>query len=63
MQTLTDPSTADGTINCSGALYNGSNVCASDSLTSNIIIRCSNGTGYAGNCNDEFDLSSFRLHK
>ncbi|MCJ1370665.1 hypothetical protein MMC20_001878 [Loxospora ochrophaea] len=45
--------TADGTINCSGALYNGSNVCASDSLTSNIIIRCSNGTGYAGNCNDE----------
>jgi hypothetical protein len=26
--------------------------CASDSLGSPIIIRCNNGTGQAGNCND-----------
>ncbi|MCJ1314000.1 hypothetical protein MMC25_007680 [Agyrium rufum] len=41
----------NGTIVCSGPAAN-QNFCAGNSLTSNIIIRCSKGIGYGGNCND-----------
>lgn len=39
-----------GQFSCS--IPNG-NFCASDSLQASIIIRCTNGVGYAGNCNDD----------
>ncbi|KAF8855130.1 hypothetical protein BDZ45DRAFT_676418 [Acephala macrosclerotiorum] len=45
----------NGTIICTGN-PNGA-YCASDSLQSNIIIRCTNGIGQGGNCND--DLSGY----
>lgn len=38
-----------GTFSC--AIPNG-NYCAGDSLSTNIIIRCNNGVGGPGNCND-----------
>lgn len=41
-----------GQYDCS--ILNGT-FCASDSLQSSIIIRCTDGIGYAGNCNDNLD--------
>ncbi|KAK4963980.1 hypothetical protein LTR28_004203, partial [Elasticomyces elasticus] len=39
----------NGTFSC--AIPNGA-YCAGDSLITNIILRCTNGTGHPGNCND-----------
>ncbi|KAK5240595.1 hypothetical protein LTR16_010434 [Cryomyces antarcticus] len=40
---------ANGTFSC--PIPNGA-YCAGDSLVTNIIVRCNNGVGQPGNCND-----------
>ncbi|MCJ1302451.1 hypothetical protein MMC08_005254 [Hypocenomyce scalaris] len=42
----------NGTYSCA---IPGGNYCAGDSLVTNIIIRCVNGVGGAGNCDDNLD--------
>ncbi|KAH8687966.1 hypothetical protein BGZ60DRAFT_466138 [Tricladium varicosporioides] len=48
-QVIYDSST--GTFTCPASNPNGA-YCAGDSLVTNIIIRCNNGVGQPGNCND-----------
>ena len=42
----------DGSFTCPG-ISKDESYCAGESLSSNIIIRCDAGKGYAGNCNDD----------
>jgi len=44
----------NGTITCPANAPNG-DFCAGESLGTNIIVRCNNGVGQPGNCNDNLD--------